>query len=387
MGLRELAAAWWPRRRRAPVVERVPAAQRVFVLNALVDIPSSYPLARWAGEADADPYVLDYNYIDRARARAGVAALLAAHAGGQLDAAHHTLVLNAKGLHPCGGELAALARAFARHHVFFELWNGLREVVELAAARFPDLYFLPVMNRLGQVDGPRVPAHPNRRVFVSLGGDDDLDLIAQVVAAHPQLHFCVPDTCWQKPGSEKVWTDVRLPAANVTAVDCAAIRHAPLGFSPAYRAAYASCDTVLIATRAERMQQMRGGVRLADALYARKHIVVTENPLCQLLMAQHERTCLVAEHDAAAVAAHLDRIAAGAFTPDAALCEPIRRLTVETDRFAWMIDAARRPDEARRSPFAQAEDPVARARRCLFARGRALLEAEVAAVARSAGDA
>ena len=38
---------------------------------------------------------------------------------------------------------------------------------------------------------------------------------------------------------------------------------------------YASCNT------------------FAHALYARKQIVITENPMCQLPIADHERTCLV----------------------------------------------------------------------------------------------
>jgi len=39
--------------------------------------------------------------------------------------------------------------------------------------------------------------------------------------------------------------------------------------------------------------RLSGCVRFADALCARKQIVITGNPMCQLPMADHERTCLV----------------------------------------------------------------------------------------------
>ena len=59
------------------------------------------------------------------------------------------------------------------------------------------------------------------------------------------------------------------------------------------------------------MFQRRGGVRLADAMFARKHIVMAENAPAQLLMAQHERTCLVAEHAAQSIVEQLQRVVGG----------------------------------------------------------------------------
>src|SRR5262249_18338609 len=160
------------------------------------------------------------------------------------------------------------------------------------------------------------------RVFVSLGGDDDLDLIRAVIEQCPQWHFCVPNVSWGKRGSQKRYFDVQVAAANVTAVDCSAVGETQRQtFSAAYRAAYDSCDVVLIANVVDRLLQMRGGLRFADALHARKHIVITENPMCQLLMAQHEKTCLVAEHDPASVAAQLRRLCAGGFQVDEPLYE------------------------------------------------------------------
>src|SRR6185436_14916024 len=105
-------------------------------------------------------------------------------------------------------------------------------------------------------------------------------------------------------------------------------------------AAYDSCDTVLLATQREKMFQMRGGIRVADALYARKYLVMAENPMCQLLTAQHERTCLVFEHDVGQASAQLRRIADGGFQVDRDVYEEIRGLTDHEAQLRWMISAA-----------------------------------------------
>jgi hypothetical protein len=125
-----------------------------------------------------------------------------------------------------------------------------------------------------------------------------------------------------------------------------------------------------------KMNQMRGGLRVADALYARKYLVMAENPMCQLLMAQHERTCLVFEHDAGQASEQLRRIGRGEFRVDRDVYEEIRRLTDAEAQLRWMISVALRPDEARESALAR-RAPLELARRSLFARGRELLEREV----------
>ena len=374
MGLREKASAWL--RRRAPAVEPAPGPRHdVFLLNAALNIPTTIAARSCAGDAGAPAYLLDYNYIDRQRALDGFAALPRLVDERRLPLADRTLLLAIKGLHPVGDQLLAFARRFAHHHVFFEVWNGIRELVHLAEAGLEHLYVLPVAQRLQLVGGKRVAAQPNRRVFVSLGGDDDLELIAAAIAACPDLHFCVPTVSWGKPGSDKRFSAVSLPGANVSPVDCDAVhRDQQLAFTPAYRAAYESCDTVLIATRREKMFQMRGGVRMADALWARKRIVVTENVPCQLLMAQPERTCLVAAHDAGDVAAQLARITTEQFQVDAPLFEAVRALTDEPAKLEFMVAAAADPATARRSPFSRVDDPIGAARRVLLPAGQALLD-------------
>jgi hypothetical protein len=105
---------------------------------------------------------------------------------------------------------------------------------------------------------------------------------------------------------------------------------------------------------------------------------MAESPLCQLLMAQHERTCLVFAHDPAEAGAHLRRIVGGDFQVDRGVYEEIRCLTESAAQLRWMIGAALRPEAARASALAR-RDPLAVARRSLFARGRELLEREVRA--------
>jgi hypothetical protein len=375
-------AAWLQRREGRTESATAPSRPDVFVLNGLLDLPTGYATQSLRGSRDAELYLLDYNYIDAARTAAFAASLAQVRATHDLDFSRKTLLLAAKGLHPAGAELIRLLREFGTYLLFFELWNGLKEVVELAHARIEHLYFFPVASRLQQPPAGPQAARPNSRVFVSLGGDDDLDLICEVIARCPNVQFFVPDVSWAKPGSEKRFFDVRIPAANVTGVDCSEVRtRQQLSFSSAYRSAFARCDTVLIATLADKIFQMRGGVRLADALHAGKHIVITENPLCQLVMAQHEKTCLVAPHDAAAVAAHLTRICAGEFRIDEPTYEAVRHLTVEDNKLPWMLRAARDPAAARTSVFARGADVLEVTRRSLLARGRQVLEREIRTVA------
>ena len=95
------------------------------------------------------------------------------HRSGRVDFSNKTLLLAAMGLHPIRNELFTLLGAFRAHHVFFGLWNGLHEIVQLAAAPIANLYYMPVATRLKRVRTRRVPARPNTRVFVSLNVRED----------------------------------------------------------------------------------------------------------------------------------------------------------------------------------------------------------------------
>jgi hypothetical protein len=215
-------------------------------------------------------------------------------------------------------------------------------------------------------------------VFVSLGGDDDLDLIRKVIARCPDLQFSVPSVAWDKAESKKLIFGFEIRAENVTPVDCSPTRKKGMPVASwRYGRAFDACDTVLIATRADKMFQLRGGLRLADALHARKRIVIAENPMAQLSMARHEKTCLVAQHDAEAIAACLKRTCAGSAPVDETTYEEIRKLTEDDAKLAFMMSAAVDPEAARRSPFAQGRNVLEAARRTLLDRGRALLEKEV----------
>jgi hypothetical protein len=328
---------------------------RIFVLNKLIDAPTSYPTKRYEGGPEEDLYLLDYNYADQRGSC--VSTLEGVCAARHLDFSRKTLLLAAGGLHPEGAALIRLVRKFRTHHVFFELWNGLHELRDLYDAGIENLYFFPVTTNLRQCSVTHVPSTPKPRVFVSLGGDDDVDLIQEVITRCPHLLFCVPDVRWVKGISTgrtwKRYLDVGMSGTNVTMVDCSVVRQAQeMFFSTAYRSAYDSCDVVLIATLPDKMLLMRGGVRLADALYARKHIVLTENQMLQVLMAQHEKTCLVAAHDPDSIAAHLTRICAGRFRVVDGTYEGLRRLTVEEGKLSWMIHAAEDPAAAHASIFA-----------------------------------
>ncbi len=385
MSVIDTVAGWGARWRAARATARAPHTP-VWDLNALTGIPSSYASPELGGGAAADLCLLDHSYLDRTRTLAGIAELMDLWRTGRVDFSTKTLLLAAGGLHPIGNDLFALLGAFRAHHVFFGLWNGLHEIVQLDEAHVENLYYMPVATRLKRVTVRRVPRRPNARVFVSLGGDDDLELIRAVIAANPQLRFFVPTVAWEKPGSEKRYVEVTIAGPNVTPVDCSIVqRDAQPMFSPAYAKAYDACDIVLLATRREKMFQMRGGVRVADALYGRKYLVMAENPMCQLLMAQHERTCLVFEHDAVQACAQLQRISRGGFRVDQDGYEEIRRLTAFEAQLRWMIAAALRPEDARASALA-CSAPLAVARRSLFARGREFLEREVIAREARAAD-
>lgn len=330
---------------------------RIFRLNPLIDLPSTLPTGGYEGGEDAELYFLDFDpYVDRSKTTGCLVRLAREVSARRLDLATKTLLLAARGLYPLGRELMTLLHDFRTHHVFFELWNGDNELAELLEGGVENLYFMPVTTvpKAPELDrSPRVPASPNGRVFVSLGGDDDLDLIGVVVARCPRLSFFVPTVRWVKGEDDaKRFLEVRIPGANVTPVDCSAVLRAQReSLTPAYRSAYRDCDTVLIAPHPARRRQMRGGVRLVDALQARKHMVVVDNPMCELVMARAGETCLTAAPDAGSVAQQLERICSGGFQVDESRYEEIRSLTFPDHKLPWMIAAARQPDRARRSVF------------------------------------
>ena len=318
----------------------------VALLGDVAGLPSRFTGHRFADRRDASVYLLDYNYVDRAASNACIDRLEAALREGDLLTDGKTLLLAACGLDPHGARLITFAREFAHNYVFFEGWNRVGELAALSGGRPGDLYVVPVSARLDLGAEVAMPPAPNRRVFVSLGGDDDLDLVRAVVRRRPDLRFLIPDLAWDKTGTGRREFGVRVDAPNVEPVACRTTH-----FSLAYQRAYVSADTVLVVTRSDRRDKMRGGLRVADAIRSRKRLVMTPNPMCEALMAQHERTCLVATHDADAVSEALDRTLKGGFEVDGPLFEAIRALTSDDGKVAWMTGVARDPAAARTSPF------------------------------------
>ncbi len=319
-------------------------------LNALIGLPSRHPRWAFGGGREAAWYFLDYTHLDAARARACLGELPRARGERGLDFARKGLLVAARSVEADHGALLAVVREFAEHHVFFEPWISIRDVKDLHNERLDNVYLLPVTAGFQSLSalGP-LPRGPARRVFVSLGGDDDLDLVREVVRRRDDLHFCIPDLAWTGRGPDRRLLAVHVPGRNVTRVACGGRFH--LLVSPGYRWAFARCDTVLVATRREPRDQMRGGTRVADALCARKRLVMTENAMCELLMAQHGKTCLVTRHDADEAAAALGRIGDPSVGLDEGLSDEIRPLTRDAGKLAWMMRVPFAPGEARRSAF------------------------------------
>ncbi|MGH7435281.1 MAG: hypothetical protein ACRENE_06375 [Polyangiaceae bacterium] len=333
----------------------------VALLNAAVGIPSRYEPARFARRLDVATYFLDFYYVMGQRPDAVLGDIDRIRRTRELRFEDKTLLLAAGGLDPHGPALLRLAKQFGRHRVFFELWNGPGEIVELAREKPDELYFFPVSAHLnmGWTAKP-VTAPANRNVFVSLGGDDDLDLIREVIRKRRDLRFYVPDRSWKKEASVRREFPVHMDEPNATPVWCLPATGSD-GRSDsltwAYRRAYAWCDTVLVITRSAKLRQMRGGIRVADAIRSRKRLVLTHNPMCELLMADHERTCLVAESSVTSVSDALDRILDGRFRIDEVLFEAMRALMTDGAKLGWMMSAGRHASAARRSPFWR--DPAA----------------------------
>jgi hypothetical protein len=98
--------AWLGRRKDAS--RSSSARHNVFLLNRLIDLPTSFPADACIGGPEATHYLLDYNYIDRERSLHCLTALAAARQARSLDFSTRTLLLVAKGLHPLGAELREL---------------------------------------------------------------------------------------------------------------------------------------------------------------------------------------------------------------------------------------------------------------------------------------
>ena len=330
---------------------------RVALLNAAIGLPSRYKARHFAPGLDVDTYFLDFCYLKGRRPDAVLDDIDGFRRIRGLRFEDKTLLLAAGGLDPHGPALLRLAKQFGRHRVFFELWNGPGEVADLVRERPDELFFLPVSAHLNI--GPKarpLTAPANRNVFVSLGGDDDLDLIREVVRARRDLRFYVPNLSWTKEESARREIHTPIAEPSVTSVWC----HPAPGREPlvwSYRVAYAACDTVLLITRSAKLRQMRGGIRVADAIRNRKRLILTHNPMCELLMAAHERTCLVAESSVASVSEALDRTVDGRFRVDEVLFEAIRALTTDEAKLDWMMKVGGDPSAARHSPFWR--DPVA----------------------------
>jgi hypothetical protein len=318
----------------------------VALLNDAIGLPSIYARELFAGHLDVDVYLLDYNYLDRARTETCLEDLARLLGPGAQD---RTLLLAARGLDPHGLALLAFARRFARHHVFFEGWNKVSEISELASLPPDNLYLLPVTAAMDLGRYARRPHVANHRVFVSLGGDDQLDLVREIIRQRRDMSFYVPELTWIKEGLTGAKSGVMVvDEPNAMRVACVAKER---GFAEEYLDAYAICDTVLVVTSTAKIQQMRGGIRVADAIRCRKRLVLARNPMCELLMAQPERTCVVAEHDAEALSNALVRAVDGRFFVDEPLCEAIRSLTDEEAKLSWMVNVPGDPAAARRSPF------------------------------------
>jgi hypothetical protein len=321
-------------------------------LNAWIDLPTDYRARATSGDPSASYYLLDYNYRDREAARGCIERLETAIRVRGIDVSARTLLLSARGLDPIPRELVAFAHRFREHHVFVELWNGDVEVAELLAGELDHVYYLPVSARFRQ-PSRRSPSRPNRAVFVSLGGDDDWPLLEAVIRARRDLTFYVPTRRWIKEDPRPKEVRVRLARPNVVPV-----RASSVYFTPSYRLAFLRADTVLIATTPTKRHQMRGGVRVADALRARKRIVLAENALCELLMAQPERTACVAAHAADALCDALEHAVSGSFVIDEPLFDEIRSLTDHEAKLAFIAHAALDPMGARRTAFFRAESAL-----------------------------
>jgi hypothetical protein len=329
----------------------------VAFLNELIGLRSPYSTRVFAPPDTAEVYFFDHNYDDRARLPSCLDDLDKARRERGLDFSKKTLLLSVRGLDPHHGALFDFIRQFNQHHLFIELWNTERELLLLQEAALDNVYFLPVTAALELHVSRRVGARPNRHVFVSLGGDDDIELLRRTVRSCPDLHFLVPSVAWEKfdGGRREFEVDFREP--NATRVPCS---KSGRRFTLAYRLGYLWCDTVLIATRRAKRDQMRGGIRVADALAAQKRLVMAENPMCELLMAQHERTCLVAEHDRGSLAEALRRNGAGDFQPDSALTDQLRALTRSELKLDWMLSVPDNVHAAQSMPFFRSQVELSR---------------------------
>ncbi len=288
-------------------------AEPVFLANSLlldVEAPSDRAARPWPEEPAHPGARLWYFDCSESchREIRSCHRIYAAHRG---ETAKKVLILHTRfGLR---SRLREICDLFAEVFCFAELWGREHEYQELLE-RFDDehLSLLPVgpgdLHRLRVRE--RCGPSPSPRVFLSLGRCSDLRLAAAVVAANPDLHFISPHRTGVGAEPNAGPDDFRFRAPNLTIFD------AHQG-GDSYARHYDLCDTVFIPV--ERDHCMRGGVRFADACYARKSIVMTRNSQCEALMAQDGRTCTLTESDAEDAGAAIQR----ARSPDLAIDPPL----------------------------------------------------------------
>ncbi len=227
------------------------------------------------------------------------------------------------------GAVKQIADLFDEVFCFYELWGTIDEYHEIVA-RFDaeHLFLLPVRanNRGRYRIRPHVNDPPAPRVFISLGSHTDRGLAREVVRNNPGIRFYAPDRTRVQPGQDGGGRGLAFQAPNLTVFEST---------GQAYARWFDHCDIVLIPVRPQVC--MRGGIRMADAMYANKYIVSTPNAMCQSLMAVNGRTCLVAE-DAAGVTRALFRIINQDFKADEVLYHRIRHLMLMPARLNHMLE-------------------------------------------------
>lgn len=242
------------------------------------------------------------------------------------------------------GAVKQIAGLFRDVFCFYELWGTADEYQEIVN-RFDaeHLTLLPVRadNRGRCRIRPRVNHPPGPGVFISLGSHTDRELAREVVRNNPDIQFYAPDRTRALPGPDGSGGGLAYSAPNLFEFEST---------YQAYTRWFDRCDIIFIPVLPQVC--MRGGIRMADALYANKYIVTTPNDMCQTVMGIHERTCLVAG-DAAGVTRALARVIQGDFRADEALYHRIRHLMLMPARMNYMAGYLFSDTRKQRSSFTE----------------------------------